>query len=84
MTIPTIPTINAAELPPAWIAERRAIVVRDGHAIRAGQHNTIEVQSINTGAWIVLQLPDKATQFTTTADRDAVLSQLQGYRHANQ
>jgi len=73
------PRINAADLPPEWIAERRAIVVRDGHATRAGRGGSIEVQSINTGAWLVLQLPDKATQFTTAEDRDAVLRQLQGY-----
>lgn len=72
--------VTAADLSPDWISDRREIAQRDGHALRAGHGNTIEVQSINTGEWLTLQLPDNARDFATAADRDAVLRQLQGYK----
>ena len=76
----TTSTITAADLPPDWISARREIATRDGHALRAGRGNTIEVQSINTGEWLTLQLPDNARNFATAADRDAVLRHIQGYK----
>lgn len=70
--------VAAAELAPEWIAERRAIAQRDGHALRAGLDLTIEVQSINTGEWHPLMLPSEGTRFVSSQDRDRVLAQLQG------
>lgn len=76
MTTPA--PIALAELPPDWIAERRAIIARDGVAVRAGAGPWIEVLSINTGAWLRLALPERATEFTSVAERDAALAALVG------
>jgi hypothetical protein len=70
--------VAAADLAPEWIADRRAIAHRDGHALRAGLDLTIEVQSINTGEWHPLCLPTEGTRFVSSVDRDAVLAALQG------
>ncbi|MBL9187892.1 MAG: hypothetical protein JNK23_10460 [Opitutaceae bacterium] len=65
-------------LPPEWLAERRAIIAREGVAVRAGAGPWIEVQSINTGAWLRLALPERATVFASTAERDEALAALVG------
>ena len=71
---------TAADCSADWIAERRAIVLRDGHAIRAGRGPWIEVQSINRpDHWCTLTLPGNALVFATVTDRDTVLRQLWGY-----
>jgi hypothetical protein len=72
------PPITAAEVPPEWIADVRAIALRDGHAVRAGAEATIEVQSINTGLFGRLMLPGSGHHFTSEAERDGVLREIIG------
>lgn len=80
-----LPPIALAALPEGWIEDRRAIVVRDGHAVRAGERGgdlsgepfTLEVKSLRTNEWLRLTLPGGGTTFASAADRDAVLRQLQ-------
>ncbi|MBX3736698.1 MAG: hypothetical protein KF715_08420 [Candidatus Didemnitutus sp.] len=68
-----------ADFTPSWLQERRAIILRDGHAVRAAERrNQIEVQAINTGTWHPLTLPGNVTLFATVDDRDAVLRMLTG------
>lgn len=68
-------TINA--LPAGWVEDRRKVAQRDGHALRAGPNRTIEIQSIKTGDWHPLQLPNNAKRFALILERDAVLAALQ-------
>lgn len=70
--------ITIAEITPEWVALRREIIVRDGYAARAGESFSIELKSLTTNEWFVLTLTGGARSFTTAADRDVVLSQLQG------
>lgn len=72
--------ISLDQVPAGWIADRRVVALREGHAIRTGAGRSIEVQSINTGRWHWLTLPTGAIEFTTTAERDTVLAQLQGIK----
>lgn len=71
------------EILSTWIAERRAILQREGCAVRAGAGNTIEVQIINSPLrrFATLTIPISetmyATRFRTAAARDAVLALLQ-------
>jgi len=76
MILPTSAPIAAADLPENWISDRREIIQRDGYALRPSAGCTIEVKSLRDNTWLVLTLPDKATAFTTAADRDQVLDQL--------
>jgi hypothetical protein len=70
--------VTAADCDAEWIALRREIVTREGRAVRAGAGNSIDVATLRPGdAWATLTLPNEATQFTTAAERDAVLLQLQ-------
>jgi len=72
------PAIAAAAVSAEWIAVVREIAQRDGHALRAGEANTIEVQSINQpDLWLSLQLPGDGQTFTTAAERDEVLRKIQ-------
>lgn len=87
--IPIAP-VTLAQLPEDWIAERREVVVREGYALRAGAGATIEIKSLTLtvqlavddplkrNQWLRLALPDNAPAFATDADRDAVLTALQG------
>lgn len=70
--------VRAADLSPEWLAERRAIVLRDGHAIRAGATAmTIEIQCINQpDRWLALGIDGRPLIFTDWVERDAVLEQL--------
>lgn len=70
----------AADIIPIWIAQVRAAIQRDGHAIRAGSPAiTIEAQSINRPEiWCAINLPSNTTLFATEQDRDLVLDQLVG------
>lgn len=68
--------IAALECPWEWIAARSEILRREGQAARAGAANTIEIQSINTGEWHRLTLPNDATHFLTSDDRDIILRYL--------
>jgi len=70
--------IGLEALTPEWLAERRAIIAREGVAVRAGAGPWIELQSINTGEWLRLALPDRATVFASAAERDAALRALVG------
>ena len=85
---------TVGDFKPEWIAQVRAALKRDGQASRAGQMYVkinvtasgytytpapvIEVQSINTGEWMPLNLPANSARFATAADRDAVLELLVG------
>lgn len=71
---------TAADCTAQWVAERRAIILRDGHAVRGGAGPWIEVQTINgPRKWCTLTLPGNALVFATIADRDQVLRQLWGH-----
>lgn len=86
----TLPTPEPEDVT-AWIASRRAIIARDGYAIRAGvgpRGFTIEVKSLTpseqlaavdplrTNVWCIMGLPEGASEFHRAADRDAVLNRL--------
>lgn len=70
--------VTAAECSAEWVALRRAILVRDGQACRAGLGLTIEIKSLRTNEWHPLALPGEGVRFVSPADRDAVLAQLEG------
>lgn len=78
MSADRVPPVAAGECSPEWIAERRAIIVRDGYALRAGSACAIEIKSLTTNEWFRLTLPGGALAFTTEPGRDAVLALLQG------
>ena len=77
-----IPPATAADLPPWWLAQVREVVVRDGHALRAGFPDiTIEVQNINRPeVWQPLNLQTNTPHFATDRDRDTILAILTGER----
>lgn len=88
---PTIdlPPIDAARCDAEWIAIRRKVISDFGFRLRAGDGRRIEIRSLTPAdqlathdrmkmnPWVPLILPDNASGFTTAADRDAVLQQLQ-------
>jgi hypothetical protein len=76
----SIPPARAADLPPWWLAQVRAVVVREGHALRAGFPDiVIEVQTINQPEiWYALNLKTDTTHFATDRDRDQILAILTG------
>jgi len=70
---------TAADCTAQWVAERRAIILRDGHAVRGGAGPWIEVQTINEPKkWCTLTLPGNTLIFASVADRDVVLNKLWG------
>lgn len=69
-------TIAAAEIPADWIEERRQVAFRDGHALQEGPANSIQIQSIRTGEWLTLTLPNNAKAFHTAEERDQVLAAI--------
>lgn len=75
---PTIPPSRADQIQEAWIANVRAIIQRDGHAVRGGKHAlVIELQHPNRpDVWQPLNLQTNTCYFATAEDRDAVLQQL--------
>jgi hypothetical protein len=77
---PSIKPSLAEEIPAAWIAQVREVILRDGCAIRAGFPDlTIEVQLINRPeTWQPLNLSTNTCHFATEQDRDAVLKMLTG------
>lgn len=77
---PKVPAATAADLPPWWLRQVREVVVREGHAIRAGfPAITIEVQNINRPeVWQPLNLQTNTHLFVTEQDRDAILAILTG------
>lgn len=83
--------VERAEISAEWIAERRAVVQRDGLALRGGtcaRGYTIELKSQRTreelavpgfrplNAWNPIGWHLGALCFATAAERDAVLAQL--------
>jgi hypothetical protein len=74
----TVAPIARDQLPEGWIEERREVIQREGYALRAGEGATIEIKSLTTNEWLRLALLDKATAFTTEAERDVVLELLTG------
>jgi hypothetical protein len=74
----TAAAIARDQLPEGWIEERREVIQREGYALRAGDGATIEIKSLTNNEWLRLALPDKATAFTTEAERDVVLELLTG------
>lgn len=75
-----IAPIARSQLPEGWIEERREVIQREGYALRAGAGATIEIKSLHTNEWLRLPLPDKAPAFTTEAERDGVMGELQGQK----
>ena len=78
------PAVTLSAFTPEWILDRRAVVVRDGYALRPGQLGcdragvpyTIEIKSLTTNEWLRLALPGGAENFENLAARDLVLAQL--------
>jgi hypothetical protein len=82
-----VPSI-AKDCDAEWIEMRRAAIRRDGHAVRAGAGNSIELKSLTPrerlaewdplrlNAWVPICLPGGSGSFATTEDRDAVLAKL--------
>ena len=72
--------IAAIDILPEWIEERRAITLRDGHAMRGSRHfPVIEVQSIrDPNLWTTLNLPTGTPLFVSFADRDQILFKIWG------
>ncbi len=77
---PNIRPATAAELPAWWLHQVRAVVLRDGHALRAGFPDiVIEVQNINRpDVWQPLNLQTNTAAFATDRDRDQILAILTG------
>jgi hypothetical protein len=77
---PSFPPATVADATDAWIAQRRAIIERDGHAIRAGAGLWIELQEANRpDVWQPINTPTGGQLYATAADRDAVLRRLWGH-----
>jgi hypothetical protein len=76
----SIPPATAADLPPWWLAQVRAVVLRDGLALRPGFPDiTIEVQNINEPeTWQPLNLQTNTSHLATDRDRDQILAILTG------
>lgn len=62
---------------PAWFEMLREIAQRTGQAVRAGAGDSIEFQSINTGQFMPVQLPEGGTAFPSTRERDDALQVVQ-------
>lgn len=70
-------TIGGASV--AWIEQIATTARLHGHALRAGAGPWIEVQSINTGAWMPLNReakPAGEVEFSSVEDRDLVLAEI--------
>ncbi len=73
------PPIASIDLPEGWPELVREIVVREGRAVRGlGASPTIELKSLKTNEWYVLQLPGCGTTFVSFDDRNAVLRRING------
>lgn len=72
--------VSVGDLSPEWLAERRAIVLRNGHAVRASAGSLcIEIQCINQpDRWLYLGRDGLPLIFAAEADRDHVLDVLWG------
>jgi hypothetical protein len=76
----SIPPATAADISPLWLHQVRAVVLREGYALRGGFPDiTIEVQNINVPEiWQPLNLQTNTAHFATDRDRDQVLAILTG------
>lgn len=63
-----------SDFTPEWIAQVRAIIVRDGHKLRAGFPACIEVKGPRD--WQPLLLPTNGIEFDGKKARDAVLRRI--------
>jgi hypothetical protein len=70
--------VSLASFPENWISDRREVILRDGYAVRAGNGASIEIKSLTTNEWMRLALPGGATAFTSIAERNRVLGELNG------
>ncbi len=77
---PNIRPATAADLPAWWLRQVRGVVLRDGHALRAGFPDiVIEVQNINRpDVWQALNLQTNTAHFATDGDCDQILAILTG------
>lgn len=75
---PRIHPLAAADIRPEWLHQVRAVVIRDGHHLRAGFPACIEVKG--THGWQAINLPNNGIEFMGRRDRDAVLEMLDGRR----
>jgi len=69
--------ISLSQLPDGWLADRREIIARDGHDVRADGGAGIEV-SARDGAWLPLMLHGGSMAFASREDRDVALASLKG------
>ena len=63
-----------ADFSPAWIAQVREVIKRDGHKLRGGFPACIEI--MGPRGWQPLMLPTNGIEFEGKRDRDAVLKAL--------
>lgn len=89
------PAITAADVPDSWVAAFRDAKSRlEGAAVQGGaiviskagekpvrMLFTIDVQTINTGAFGPVMLPGNGYTFTTAEERDAVLGRIHHATH---
>ncbi len=77
-----LPPVTLAEVTAEWLAERREIVARCGHALRAGPLlASIEVEVLprakeRAPRYALLTLPNHGHIFDSAETRDAVLLRL--------
>lgn len=68
---------SAADITPEWIVAVANALRAEGQAFRAGEAGpTIEVQSINTGRFMPLNLPTNGTFFDSVKTRDYALGAI--------
>lgn len=73
------PPMAATDIPEAWTAQVREIIVRCGHAVRASAlQPVIEVKSLTSNSWHPLGLPNGSTKFSSWEDRNSILAKLNG------
>lgn len=69
-----------ADILDVWIAERRAMIVRDGAVVRGGPGCTIEVQLMHRPCHVFqpINSPAGVPHFGTEAERDEIVRRLNG------
>lgn len=73
---PRAQPLTAEEIPPKWLHQVRAVIVRDSLRLRAGFPACIDIHGPN--GWQALNLPNNGVEFTGKRDRDRVLGWLSG------
>ncbi len=75
MPLKPIPPVSAHDIPVEWPKVVRAIVQRDGNAVRASAiQPMIEVKSLTTNRWHPLGLPGGGTTFIDYEERNLILN----------